>query len=69
MEAVTERTTYTGGESIAERINRHISLNKKVTIASVASATGYSRTTVSRYLAGKYDADATELVAKLTDYV
>ena len=69
MEAVTERTTYTGGESIAERINRHISLNKKVTIASVASATGYSRTTVSRYLAGKYDADATELEAKLTAYL
>ena len=37
MEAVTERTTYTSGESIADRINRHISLNKKVTIASVAS--------------------------------
>lgn len=69
MEAVTERTTYTSGESIADRINRHISLNKKVTIASVASATGYSRTTVSRYLAGKYDADPTELEAKLTAYL
>lgn len=69
MEAVTERTTYTGGESIAARINRHISLNKKVTIASVAAATGYSRTTMSRYLAGKYDADATELEAKLTAYL
>lgn len=69
MEGVTERTIYTGGESIAARINRHISLNKKVTIASVASATGYSRPTVSRYLAGKYDADATELEAKLTAYL
>lgn len=62
-------TKGTSGESLAERINRHIQVNKKVTIASVASATGYSRTTVSRYLAGKYDADATELEAKLTAYL
>lgn len=62
-------TQSTSGESLAERINRHIQINKKVTIASVASATGYSRTTVSRYLAGKYDADATELEAKLTAYL
>ena len=62
-------TQSTSGESLAERINRHIQVNKKVTIASVASATGYSRTTVSRYLAGKYDADATELEAKLTAYL
>ena len=69
MEAVTERTTYTSGESLADRINRHISLNKNVTIASVASATGYSRTTVYRYLTGKYDADPTKLEAKLTAYL
>lgn len=62
-------TQSTSGESLAERINRHIQVNKKVTIASVASATGYSRTTVSRYLAGKYDADATELEEKLTAYL
>lgn len=69
MEAVTERTTYTSGESIANRINRHIQSNKKVTIASVAAGIGYSRCTVSRYLAGKYDADPTELEAKLTAYL
>lgn len=69
MEAVAERITYTNGDSIADRINRHINLNKKVTIASVAAGIGYSRTTVSRYLNGLYNADSTELEAKLAAYL
>ena len=69
MEAVAERTTYTGSESIAERINRHIQSNKKVTIASVAAGIGYSRCTVSRYLNGLYNADPTEIETKLAAYL
>lgn len=38
-------------------------------IAAVAKDIGYSRTTVSRYLTGKYDSNPNDLESKLTDFL
>lgn len=67
MEA-TAAKLYPVGNTLADRVNRYIR-EKKLTIADVAKAVVYSRPTVSRYLAGKYESDATELEAKLEDYL
>lgn len=59
---------YTENRSLAERINEHLALNGK-SIALLAREINYSRTTVSRYLSGKYESDASEIEAKLSDYL
>lgn len=64
-----ERTnTYTEAQSLAQKINNHI-LATHGSIANVAKEIGYSRTTVSRYLSGKYDSDPTDLESKLAEYL
>lgn len=68
VKAAEHATTYTNGKSLAEQINEFIFQNK-TSIAAVAKAINYSRTTVSRYLSGKYDSDTSDLEAKLAAYL
>ena len=50
-----ERTAiYTNISPLAQRVNNYIQTQHS-SIAAVAKDIGYSRTTVSRYLTGKYD--------------
>lgn len=64
-----ERTaTYTEVKSLAQTVNDFI-LATRSSIANVAKEIGYSRTTVSRYLSGKYDSDPTDLETKLAEYI
>ncbi|ADY54889.1 transcriptional regulator, XRE family [Syntrophobotulus glycolicus DSM 8271] len=68
MEA-TAAKAYTGEiKTLADKVNEYIKREGK-TITDLASTINYSRTTVSRYLSGKYDSDATELEAKLTAFL
>lgn len=68
MEALAAKA-YTGEiKTLADKVNEYIKREGK-TITDLASTINYSRTTVSRYLAGKYDSDATELEAKLTAFL
>lgn len=68
MEALAAKA-YTGEiKSIADKINEFIK-REGMTITDLASTIKYSRSTVSRYLSGKYDSDATELEAKLTAFL
>lgn len=66
--AAASTTTYTEAQSLAKKINNHI-LATHGSIANVAKEIGYSRTTVSRYLSGKYDSDPTDLENKLAEYL
>ena len=64
-----ERTaTYTGAQSLAAKINGYI-VAQRTSIAAIAKEIGYSRVTVSRYLAGKYDSDPTGIEAKLAAFL
>jgi DNA transposition AAA+ family ATPase len=68
MEALAAKT-YTGeAKTLADKVNEFIRKNN-TTITELALAISYSRTTVSRYLAGKYDSDAGELEVKLRAYL
>lgn len=60
--------TYIETKGIAGRVNAYIT-RTGTSIAALAKAVNYSRPTVSRYLAGKYDSDATELEARLVEYL
>ena len=56
-----ERTTiYTNISPLAQRVNNYIQTQHS-SIAAVAKDIGYSRTTVSRYLTGKYDSNPNDL--------
>lgn len=68
--ATTERAvTYTNGKSLAEQINEHLAASG-MSIAALASAIpGYSRTTISRYLAGKYEGDVTSVEGVLAEWL
>lgn len=70
MAAAAERTaTYTSSKSLAEQINEHLSASG-MSIASLASEIpGYSRTTISRYLAGKYEGDVTSVEGVLAGWL
>ena len=48
--AAVKNSTYTEGSTLTDKINRYI-LSNRASIASIAKEIGYSRTTVSRYLA------------------
>jgi DNA transposition AAA+ family ATPase len=63
MEAAA-KLYVTEEKSLADKVNEYITKNH-LTIASVAEAINYSRPTMSRYLCGKYDSDASELESKL----
>ena len=59
-----ERTAiYTNISPLAQRVNNYIQTQHS-SIAAVAS-----RTTVSRYLTGKYDSNPNDLESKLTDFL
>lgn len=67
--AAAQEKNYTSiGESLADRVKRTLEA-KGGTIASLAGAISYSRPTVSRYLNGKYDSDATDLEARLVEWL
>ncbi len=67
MEAVA--TIYTQEvRTLAQRVNEYLTSNKK-TKAQLATELNYSRTTISRFLSGKYDSDTTEIEAKLEEYL
>lgn len=66
---VAERAvTYTDSKNLAEKVNEHLIATGK-SIASLAKAIVYSRTTVSRYLSGKYDSDTSDIEARLVAYL
>ena len=54
--------------ALAERINQYI-LEQKSSIAAISKEIGYSRTSVSRYLSGKYDACASTMEEKLSEFL
>lgn len=67
MEAVA--AIYTSEvKPLVQRVNEYLEINKK-TKAELANEISYSRTTVSRFLSGKYDSDTTEIEAKLEEYL
>lgn len=66
--AAARTTIYTATQGLAQKINEHLASTGK-SIASLAKEVNYSRTTVSRYLSGKYDADPNDLEGKLTAYL
>lgn len=67
MEGTAART-IAGIPDLAVRVNDYIQTSGTA-IAAVAKAINYSRTTVSRYLSGKYDSDPTDIEAHLTAYL
>lgn len=68
--AVANKTTtlYTNPQDTAQRTRDYLAVTH-TSIAAIAKAVSYSRTTMSRYLAGSYDSDVTELEARLEDYL
>lgn len=66
--AAARATTYTEAQSLAAKINDYI-YREHTSIAAIAKEIGYSRTTVSRYLAGKYDSDASDIEGKLAAFL
>lgn len=65
---VTAAAGTTKAQSLADKVNAYLR-NTETTIAAIAREVNYSRTTVSRYLSGKYDSDPADLEAKLTAYL
>lgn len=59
---------YTNNKSLVAKVNEHLAATK-TSIATLAREITYSRTTVSRYLSGKYDSDPTDIEARLTNYL
>lgn len=59
---------YTDGKALADRVKSYLD-RTNTSIAALAGAVQYSRPTISRYLSGKYDSDATELEARLENYL
>lgn len=66
--AAERTTTYTGVPSLANRTKALIK-SGRASIAGVAREVGYSRVTVSRYLAGKYDSDPTGIETQLAAFL
>lgn len=67
MEAIA--AIYTGEvKTLAEKTNEYLK-EEGLTIQGLANDIKYSRSTLSRYLSGKYQSDATELEAKLKEVI
>ena len=68
--AAAEKTaTYTSSKSLAEQINDQLAASG-MSIASLANEIpGYSRTTISRYLAGKYEGDVSSVEGVLAEWL
>lgn len=60
--------TYMTKPDLVKRANEYLK-NAGKTITEFANELSYSRTTISRYLSGKYDADTTEIDAKIEVYL
>lgn len=68
MEATAERTTYTEVRSLSDQVKEYMS-RTGMSIAALSKEISYSRPTISRYLAGKYDSDPTELERCLSEFL
>ncbi|MDR2024050.1 MAG: AAA family ATPase [Hungatella sp.] len=68
VSAAVNALTYIETKGIAGRVNAYIT-KTGTSIAALAKAVNYSRPTLSRYLSGKYDSDATELESRLAEYL
>lgn len=55
-------------ENLAGKVNAHLAATGK-SIALLAREINYSRTTVSRYLGGKYDSDTKDIETRLAEYL
>lgn len=67
--AAANNVIYTApGKALAEKINSHLAATKS-SIAALAKEVNYSRTAVSRYLSGKYDAASNDLEEKLAEWL
>ena len=67
--AAAQSATYTTGKPLAEQINEYL-LKTGTSIASLANEIpGYSRPTISRYLAGKYEGDITTIEQLLAEWL
>lgn len=67
MEAVA--SIYAGEvDTLVDRVNRFLE-RSKMTKTELALELNYSRSTISRYLAGKYDSDVTEIETKLEEFL
>ncbi|WP_042439396.1 AAA family ATPase [Clostridium amazonitimonense] len=60
--------TYITKPNLIQMANDHLKKTGK-TITEFANELSYSRTTISRYLSGKYDADTTEIDNKIEAYL
>ena len=61
-------STFASTRTVSERVNAHLTATG-MSIANLAKEISYSRSTVSRYLAGKYDSDTTDIEAILAEYL
>lgn len=66
--AAATTATYTDSKSLTEKVNAHLAATGK-SIALLAREINYSRTTVSRYLGGKYDSDTKDIELRLAEYL
>ena len=66
--AAVKGAVYTGSRSLADRVNDYL-FAAHGSITDVAREIGYSRTTVSRYLSGKYDSDPTDIETRLSGFL
>ncbi|MCI8742756.1 MAG: AAA family ATPase [Lachnospiraceae bacterium] len=66
--AAVKGAVYTGNRSLADRVNGYL-FAAHGSITDVAREIGYSRTTVSRYLSGKYDSDPTDIETRLSGFL
>lgn len=62
-----DNVTYING-GIVERVNQYIA-EEKMSIAALAKEIGYSRTAVSRFLAGKYENDSSDMEERLIAWI
>ena len=69
MAAAEKVTTYVSSKSLAEQINEQLAVSGMSIAALASEIPGYSRTTISRYLAGKYEGDVTSVEGVLADWL
>ena len=67
--AAEQAATYTPGKPLAQQVNDYLAATR-TSIATLANEIpGYSRPTISRYLAGKYDGDITTIEKLLAEWL
>lgn len=66
--AAVKGAVYTGNRNLADRVNNYLFATHG-SITDVAREIGYSRTTVSRYLSGKYDSDPADIETRLSGFL